>query len=247
MKKSDDELLVDRVYDLIAQSATRHKPKFTHFLNERECYIAEKIAKDYNCMFFGGYDNAKRKILGVFSEFSEIDKNIFPFDCIRIDYRKQDTISHRDILGSLMGLQIERHCIGDIIVNEGFSYVFAESSVAEHILNEITKVGRVGVKLSIENEPIIEVKDNFVDLHGTVSSFRADAIVAFAANLSRSKAQSLIASKGIMLNYEEIHDINKQMREGDIFSIQGIGKYLFAEVGKNTRSGRIHILLKKYQ
>ena len=247
MKKTENEQLIDRVYDLINQSQKQNRAKFSHFLNEKECYIAEKIAKTDNCIFYGGYDNAKRKMLGVFSEFKDSYADEFPFECIKIEWRAKDEVGHRDILGSIMGLGIKRSAIGDIVLEDNFAYVFAEDTVSDHILSQITKIGKVGVKLLKISNPEINYKENYIDINASVSSFRIDAMVASAINLSRSKAQSLIMSKGIVLNYDEIHDINKQMKPGDIFSIQGYGKFVFSQVGKNTKSGRIHIVIKKYQ
>ena len=232
---------------MLTRSQVQNKTKFTHFLNEKECYIAEKIAKNNNVMFCGGYDDATRKILGIFADYDEPDCSKFPFACLKFTYRKQDGISHRDILGSLMGLQIKRNSIGDIIVNEGFSYVFAENSVSTLVVSELSKVGRVGVKVSIEENPVINAEKKYLDINGTVSSMRADAIISLVTKFSRSKAQSLISSKGIILNYEEIHDVSKHMKTGDIFSVQGYGKFVIDSIGANTKSGRIHILVRKYQ
>lgn len=246
MKKTEDEIFVDSIYDLIRLSNSQNKTKFTHFLNEKEVYIASQIAKGGNVLFYGGYEDATRKVLGVFADYDTADYGAFPFVCLKFSYRKVDTVSHRDILGSLMALQIKRNSIGDIVVNEGVSYVFAENSASKLIQSELTKVGRVGVKISALDTPEISATQKFEDITGTVNSSRADAIVALVTRLSRVKAQSLILSKGIILNYEEIHDTAKTVNIGDIFSIQGYGKFKIDSFGGNTKSGRMHILIKKY-
>ena len=247
MKKTEDELFVDSICDLINRSRQQNKTKFTHFLNEKEVYLAQKLVNGDNILFYGGYEDATRKMLGVFADYDIVSGNAFPFVCLRFDYRRQDIISHRDVLGSLMALQIKRNSIGDIIVDEGKCFVFAEKSAAKLVLSELTKVGRVGVKISESDCPEITPQNKFADINGTVSSKRTDNIVSLVTNLSRAKAQSLILSKGIMLNYEEIHDTAKNVAEGDIFSIQGYGKFKIDSFGGNTKSGRMHILIKKYQ
>lgn len=246
MKKTEDEIFVDSLYDLIKRAASQNKTKFTHFLNEKEVFVASKIAKGENICLWGGYETAARKMLGVFADYDEVNGEKFPFTCLRFEYRKQDSISHRDILGSLMALQIKRNAVGDIIVDEGVSFVFAENTACKLILSELNKVGRVGVKISISENPDIKSETKFEDISGTVSSCRADNIVALVTHLSRNGAQNLITSKGIMLNYEEVHDTAKNLAEGDIFSIQGYGKFVIDSFGRNTKSGRMHILIKKY-
>ena len=109
----DDNNLFSRVDDALSLSQIRHKPSFLGFLNEREQYIISRqfsFAQD-RMFFFGGYENAARKVLCAFDY--KVSKEDFPIEKLCYKFRKEDSLSHRDFLGSLMGLGIERVCVGD--------------------------------------------------------------------------------------------------------------------------------------
>ena len=146
----DDIRLLDRVSDWIMAADEKYITKFSAFLDERQCLLCEKLmasVKYENYRLWGGYENAARRMLCVYPEYGEAESEDFPITAITLLYRKEDKITHRDILGSLMGLRIKRDSVGDILVGEGKSAVFLRSSVAGEVTSVLTKVGRAGVKL----------------------------------------------------------------------------------------------------
>lgn len=243
----EDKLLVARLSDFAYIAENKYTPKFTPFLDERQQMIAEKTLKSmgfYNFLSFGGCDFCKRKITGLFP--SDISEDDFPITAIEFSYPKAYSLSHRDFLGAVMSLGIKREMIGDIFVSEGKTILFSYDTVSENIISQISKVGSVGVKVSVCEEISVEVNETFKEIEGVVASLRADSIVALATGMSRAKSSDYIKSNGIDVNYMKIFSPSHSFSEGDIFSVKGFGKFIFSEQGGVTRKEKLHIKLKKY-
>ena len=98
----DDIRLLDRVSDWIMAADEKYITKFSAFLDERQCLLCEKImasVKYENYRLWGGYENAARRMLCVYPEYGEAESEDFPITAITLLYRKEDKITHRDILG----------------------------------------------------------------------------------------------------------------------------------------------------
>ena len=246
----DDKLLIRKVLDWIKLSENMFIVKYSNFLDERQCCIintAFSIMHFKNFVFYGGYDNAKRRVLVIYSDGYNIKYNDFPFKPIFICFRKKDVLSHRDFLGCLMSHQIKRDMIGDITVKEGICAIFAIDSVYNYIIDNMSKVGSVGVELFKEMTDFdFDIENNYETIKGSVSSLRLDSVISIAIKLSRSRATELIKGIGVNVNYIFTRDPSQLINENDVFSIQGYGKYIFSEVSGNTKKGRLFIEVKKY-
>lgn len=146
---SDDvKQLIARLNNGIDLCLTRQKPYFMPFMSERkQALLVSELKKAYfdNYLFFGGYDDSERKMLGLF--FDEPSTSMFPICGVEFSFRKCDRLTHRDFLGSLMSLGIERETVGDILVEDGRAVVFVKAELSDYVKSQISKVGRVGVKV----------------------------------------------------------------------------------------------------
>ena len=100
-------------------------------------------ARFFSWQLYGGFQEAERKVAGFFPDYVEIDEqlpSLFPLEPLTARFREQDKLSHRDFLGSLMGLRISREMIGDILVGNGFAVFFVLNQAVPPILNEMKKV-----------------------------------------------------------------------------------------------------------
>lgn len=114
----DDIRLLDRVSDWIMAADEKYITKFSAFLDERQCLLCEKLmasVKYENYRLWGGYENAARRMLCVYPEYGEAESEDFPITAITLLYRKEDKITHRDILGSLMGLRIKETALATFL------------------------------------------------------------------------------------------------------------------------------------
>lgn len=244
----EERLLVSHILDMLEICEKSFQPRFSAFLNEREIALAEDVMTEQGCeayRLYGGYDDASRKMLGVFPPYWEED-DCFPITALVFRYRAADKLSHRDFLGAFMSKQVKRSMIGDIIVAEGQATAFVQDSVKSELCSGITKIGSVGVSVSEEKKPVIEALQGFSEKSGTVSSLRLDSVVSMAAGVSREKAASLIKGGNAEVMYAAAESVSCQLSEGDIFSVRGYGKFILASVNGRTKKDRLHITVKKY-
>ena len=205
--------------------------------------------KDVFFAHFGGFENAERQI-AVFSneEYCEENrKHTLPITALKLTYRVQDTISHRDVLGAVLALGIERDTIGDIIIQSGQVYLVCLSVVAEYISDNLQSVGRVGITISeVQTESLPKREEKYEIIQGTVSSMRLDGVVAFAFHLSREKAQQHIATGLVQLCHVQCTQPAKTVEEGSIISVRGHGRVRLIELGQLSKKGRQRITVGRY-
>lgn len=242
-------MLRAKILDMIDLSNRYYSSRFSQFLDEKQCADSEKILSElhfHRYKFFGGYSQAKRKILGIYPEFIPIEESDFPIVPVEFRYRIMDKLTHRDFLGAMMSQQIKREMLGDILVNDGCTVIFIYQSVSDFIINNVDKIGSVGMKISVSEQTDFHVDEKFEEITGTVSSLRLDAVAALALRLSRQKISEFIKSNGIEVNYTKIYATDFLLKEHDIFSVRGFGKYILEHVGGMSKKYRIHLTIKKY-
>lgn len=251
MEVSSDKFFYARLGDIVSQTEKNGVCNFSDFLDERQCAEAEKWCKRNTgglmYTFWGGFPDASRKMLAVYPDYYEdYIMEDFPFMCLTFTYRKDDRLTHRDFLGTFMGMRLRRDIIGDIIVGEGMTQAFVAEVAGKLISTTISKIGRTGVKCFIDRPFEMEVKQEFRTLSGTVASLRLDCIVGLATGLSREKSAVLIRSDKVEINHFPAKSVSEEIISGDVLSVRGYGKFVLSEVGGITRKNRIHIILKKF-
>lgn len=244
---SDDErYLSAHIEDMQRLALRSGVPRFSAFLNEREARVAECAVKGGLC-FFGGYDGAMRTVCGVLQGTYAQElapQDVFPVGAVTFGWRKGDLLTHREILGALMSLEIKRELLGDILVAEDHAVVFVHDNARELVLG-MDRIGRVGVTAeSGVTRPLPEQKLQRTEV--TVSSLRLDCIVSAAANTSRERSASLIRSGMVNADFSPCTDISAQVKENTVISIRGSGRFRLASVDGATRKGRIRICIEKY-
>jgi len=239
-----DDLLFSRVDDMIFQHEKGGKTVFSSFLDEREQGILTPFLKNRRVVFdfYGGFDESERKLLSV----GECDKSDFPITPFTLDYRSEYKLSHRDILGSLMGLGINRGSVGDILCKEGESVVFVTDEIAVYVKENLTKAGRVGISIREGLPKELPAVHDFTEINKTISSERLDCAVSALINSGRSQASELICSGLVALNHREELKPIKKIANGDVISIRGYGKFNIKSIDLKTHKGRIKLIALKY-
>ena len=241
-----DNLFYSKLDDAVYLCNKRRRPYFFSFLSEREQMLAEthlKSAGFFNFSFFGGYENSERKVLGLFFDSSEI----FPVEAIEFTFRRSDKLGHRDFLGAMMSLGIERETVGDILVEDGRCVVFVKTEIKDYITSQIFKIGNVGVKISDADLSALPQGRGTEELTFTVSSLRLDNIVAAVTGLSREKTKNLILSGNVSLNFIQCQNVSQSIKEQDKLTIRGKGKYEISGVLGETKKHRIRISVIHYR
>lgn len=249
-REREDQLLLARILDKYSQMERRSIPTATEFLSPREQALAEALLRTAGVRsgygFDGGYEGAERKILVFQPEWAEGEMGELAF--LRASFHGADsTLSHRDILGSLMGLGIARERVGDILVSDRSADIVASPGLREFFLREWEQAGRV--KLTVEEidreallVPAVQVKT----VRDTVSSLRLDAVVGSAFSLSRGRAAELIEAGKVNLDHMPCLKPDRQVAEGSVVTARGFGKAKLATVGGLTKKGRTSITIERY-
>ena len=204
-------------------------------------------AKRVKLVFDGGFENAER-VRAVFlnPEWGEYDRENL-LAALKIEYRPQDTLGHRDVLGALMALGIERDTIGDIISDENSAMLICMPEMSSYIIENLDKAGRVGVKISEISLSELPAKQEELSIKtDTVASLRLDAVLSAAFGLSRSKAVELIAAGRVNLNHLPCMQPAKELEEGALLSVRGHGRAKLLEVGNVSRKGRTFVRIGLY-
>lgn len=253
----EEKVLSSRARELIHRCGTENVPAFTEFLSDREAAVVrERVCEmgvQNTFISYGGFDDAERTVAGFFPEYSVyMDKEEllreFPIEALKIECSGFREHSHRDFLGSVLGLGLDRAVIGDIIVGEkGCSaVVFVHRKIAAFICENLKLVGRDGVKVSICDTASICISRNYEKISGTVSSLRIDALLSEILNISRDKAVKLIESELVTVNHVFVAEKSKEVSEGDVITARGFGKYRLSVVGDVNRKGRTRYEVEKY-
>jgi len=254
----EEKILASRVQDLIQRCESENCPAFSEFLSDRERMIVLEKAKELGMgervLMYGGYDDSERCIAGFFPEYSlYMEKEElyaqFPLKALEIRCSGFREHSHRDFLGSVLGLGIERSVIGDIIVAEkGYSAtMFVHEKICPFLTENLKLVGRDGVSVgAFSDDGAMEITRRFETINGTVASLRADALLSEILNISRDKAVKLIEAGLVAVNHCELGQKSAEISEGDIITVRGSGKFRLSNIGDTNRRGRIRFEIQKY-
>lgn len=241
----EEQMLLKHFNDLSERAYYQNRPCFTDFLDMNEQSILLSYLKGpIKPVLYGGYDFAERKI-AVFSE----DSVAYPVCWLDIQpmYPKYaEELSHRDYLGSILGLGLERTCIGDLLVDASGAKILCLNRVKDFIRSELSQVRHTSVKVEeiIVPESIIKPKIEIV--HGTVSSLRLDAVISLAFHLSRSQSCSLIESGQVYINSRLNTSNGTVLKDGDRISVRHKGKFIFVDNQNKSKKNKCMIEIHKY-
>ena len=249
-QEPEDRLLLARVWDKYEQTERKSIPSATVFLSPREQQLAQTLLNAAGIhngyVFDGGFEEAERKILIFLPDWADEAGEELVF--LRADFHGTDsTLTHRDLLGSLMGLGVTRERVGDILVSEHSADLVAAPSLRDFFLREWDQAGRVRLTVTeITRGELCVPQAQVKVIRDTVSSLRLDAVVSSAFSISRGKAAELISAGRVNLEHIPCLKADKPVAEGAVVTARGLGKARLAQVGGLTKKGRIGITIERY-
>lgn len=252
-KNKDEKLIISKIIDQINFCHAKNVATFTHFLPMIKVKEFLKLLKlnltDLNVLTYGGFENSERVMIGFFPEFYDVDFLLFPISVIKINYnvKYNKKLSHRDFLGAILSLGINRNKIGDIIIKDEDVFCFCDTNISDFILHNLKKISSVDVKTNV-----VSIKDlknliiNYVEKIIIVSSLRLDNIISSAFNISRSKALSFIRSEKVFINWSAETNCSKILKENDILTLRGFGRIKIINFNGKTKKERFIVSIIKY-
>ena len=247
----DDRVLLAKLWDKINAGIRRNITANTCFLSPREQEMARYLFGDEpGLQFFGGYGDAERKMLVYLPEYLE-ESSLYdddsPITCLRASFFEEDTLTHRDFLGALMGAGIARETVGDICVSKGCCDFFVTAEIAPYIEQNFLSAGRTRLHLSrimlrdaqIPEPEVKEIKD-------TVASLRLDSVISSGFRIGRSLAAQYISAGKAAIDGLPCEKPDKTVVEGMKVSVRGLGKIKLASVNGRTKKDRISVVIHRY-
>ena len=242
--------LLKRGEDLARRCENKCIVTNTGFLSPAERYALEHDInlRQSRMVFRGGHEDAERTMAFFLPEYMEeedFDEGEY-ISAIKITAAFGEP-GHRDYMGAVLGMGVERAWVGDIITDGSTAYVLCQPSVLRH-LESIDKVGRFGVKAGRIELSQIPVKEKKVqEMNFTVMSLRLDALCSGMFRISRTEAARQINAGNVSLNYSQCLKTDANVKEGDIISLKGSGKGRLKELGGNSRKGRLFVNCEVYK
>lgn len=246
----DELLLKKRAAELKKRAEFSYHPEFTDFLTLSEAETAKSVLHGANYLFYGGLAGSERQMLCVAPDTIEITPALFPICGMRVTPKSlkfAETITHRDVLGSVLGLGLERSVIGDIYLKEKEAYLFCAKRIAPFLSEHLVQIRHTNVSCQASLAEEGEFGIEFQTITRTVAANRIDAVAAAAFNISRSSTAAAVLSGRVFLNGRETTSPSTMVKEGDVISFRGYGKARLKEIGGLTKKGRILVALERYQ
>ncbi len=214
------------------------------FVTGEERAMAVHAAKEARvaATFDGGWPDAERVQVCFHPAWAEAE-----YTAVWVEIRwaaKFAHVEHRDLLGSLMALGMDRGFFGDLIAMEDHAYLLALPEVAARLPVEWDKAGNVPIKVKLlEDAPVIEPPKGDM-LRDTVASLRLDCILSAGMKTSRSRAAEIIRTGAVSVNHMPDERTDRVLAAGDLLSIRGFGRIRLIEVGNPTRKDRLPVVLE---
>lgn len=228
-------------------------PMFTDFLDLRQqetaCFIKKGI--DVRLVMYGGFEGAERKMAGwipVFSEekFENKFEDLFPIFTIKIVPAQKkfcEDLNHRDYLGAVINLGLDRSQLGDILIKETdegkTAYIFAARTACDLIIMELNRVRHTNVKCSIMDERPQGISPNLEEKKISISSERLDVVLSSVYGISRGHILPYITGEKVSRNQTVVKSPDSILKENDIISVRGLGKFRYGGVSHENKKGRL--------
>ena len=217
--------------DLCRKSEKTGAWQYSAFLSpaEQDGLLRCPEAAGFSFFLTGGYEAAERKILAAGNE-EENGPAEPPVSVIAVSPKSEkyaEELTHRDYLGAILGLGIERSLIGDILVRDRKAWFFCLAQAAEMLASSLTQVRRTAVTAKVTAPDVPELQPRYAPLRLNVASERLDAVTAAFTNLSRGQADRLFGAEKVFVNGRAVTDRSAKLKEGDILSVRGFGKAVY--------------------
>lgn len=247
-----EELLKKRFRELAEKCYQNNQYTFTGFLALADAACFYEMERELSYIpytVWGGSELCERVVIRFGSEEQLGYAEEFPIKCIQIKplaVKFADDLTHRDFLGALMNLGIERSILGDILIDGKVAYLFCVESMADFIIENLVKVKHTSVMCSMADKvPELTDKDK-KEVTIQISSERIDGVVSKVYHLSRSETVEIFRQKKIFVNGRLCENNSQMLKDGDAVSVRGYGKFQFSGKMGVSKKGKINATVLCY-
>lgn len=260
MIQKEDQLVEKRLIELSKAAYHRERITYSDFLNLNEQNILHSLPKDAlytKYEVFGGYETAERQLAAFIPDALSLrtveEEPAAHFsDAISIlkveplQKKFAENLSHRDYLGAILNLGIDRSKIGDIIIEPDRAFIFVRPQMTAFLLENLSRIRHTCVVVQEEAEADFTYEPHFEEIRGTVASIRLDSLSSLAFSTSRSKLCGLIEEGKVFVNGKLITSNAYQPKENDRISVRGMGKFQYIGTSGTTKKNRMIVFIHKF-
>lgn len=245
--------------DDLKECAVRGNLGISAFFSPRELLAASEYLRRTKAEFivFGGYSDAERCRIYIFPDYIDCVENIdalsdygfsCEIDCLLVKGSGFEELSHRAVMGSVLGLGVERDVIGDIVVLDKSNAVFfCDARLTSFFEENLVRAGRDKVKVSrIDFDEAVLPERKVQKINDTVASARLDCVVASLCSISRERAKETLTASRVELNYECEERFDKEVVPPAVISVRGVGKFKVLSLSDKTKKGRYRLVAEKF-
>lgn len=248
----EEQQLKNRLKDLADKSFKQNIYTFSGFLGLSEQDVFWKAEREMGYVSYalwGGMESAERKVLRFGSQQDLGYEEEYPIVCIQITPtapKFAEQLSHRDYLGALMNLGIERSTLGDIRIAGKDAYLFCLAGIAEYICTNLDKVRHTTVKCSVVSD-ICDIPEDVPESREVLlPSLRLDVCLSKVYNQSRNDILEQFRAGKVYVNGRLCENNSRVLKEGEVVNLRGYGKFIFTGVKYETKKGKICVEVNVY-
>ena len=245
INRPEEKISIRKVIDKMESVMKNHISTSTDFLNPHEINLSISILNRFkdkvSYKINGGYEDSESSIIYIYPYYRfENEDN----DLVLFKFETNNKIKHGDVLGSILGLSIDRGKIGDILIGEKFTYFFVKREIANFIEINLTKISKYNILLSREDDISNLPKKEYDYKKIIVSSFRLDNLISRVFNLSRSKVKDMILAELVKVNFAKETRSHLELEKGDLVSVRHYGRFRLYEIEGNTKKGNFVLIVR---
>lgn len=250
-EQETERLTAAMALDRLALVEKTGDPQYTDFFDPFQQRTVDRLMPlftGYKHITWGGYPEAERARIVIFPAVRQLKASNIPLSILEADTGQYGAgLTHRDFLGSVLGLGLRREKIGDLLmIGEGKAQLIVHPEILPFLLSNWTQTGQYSVRIrEIAGSELTPPAVRSRDIKTTVASLRIDAVASAGFNVSRSKLSPAIRTGQVKLNWQAVKNASAEVKQGDIISLAGRGRVEVAEIQGESKKGRIQLLLKK--
>ena len=250
--RKDEQPFIEQAIGWQREVEDRYAPKLTDFLDPRQRFIVKAVigqSEDLRIESYGRFDEAERERILIAPSYFVATEDDFEIQLFKVTYpTKFVQLKHPDVLGALLSLGMERGKFGDIRIEDGIVQFACGREVADYVRANLTSIAKVKVHVEeITTEPLLMQKEEWVESTTTVSSMRLDVVLATLLNISRQKAQTLVNSGRVKVNWTVREQVAFELQEGDILSARGFGRLKVIATEGRTKKDKIRLQIGRLE
>lgn len=249
----DLQKIKKRLLELAKRSYSQGVYTFTPFLGLSEQQAYHEISGQLSyagCGMEGGSPLCERKMIRFGNEESLGYVEDYPIHCLRIEplnLKFAENLTHRDFLGAIMNLGIERDTVGDIFVQDKAAYLFCQDAISPYLTEHLEQVRRTKVRCVVSAVPEQLAVPSLESVTVSVASQRIDGVISKLYNMARSQSQELFGSGKIFINGRLMENGSYLLKPGDAVTVRGFGRFIYTGEQGETRKGKLRICVEVYR